>query len=453
VRGGLKERSRVSFGLMILMSLLVYAGCKLSMGGDSVADNEQDTDFARDIERVSVASDGSQANGSSEEPSISSDGRIVAFISDATNLVAGDTNGAADVFVHDLDTGITERVSVASAGTQGNDDCFSLSLSADGRFVAFGSYATNLVADDTNALIDVFVHDRDTATTERVSLGTAGAQANGESFSPAISSDGHFVAFQSDATNLVLNDTNNKSDIFVRDRLTGTTERVSVDSDGKQANGDSIAPAISDNGRFVAFASEASNLVDGDTNNKADIFLHDRQKNTTEWIVGPAEFSTPGGIVIVAPAISPDGGFVGFRSNADDLVAGDTNNSFDTFLVDADTRDAERVSVSSGEVQGNSDSSRPSISSNNRYAVFSSIATNLVPQDTNGSEDVFVRDRDEGKTRRVSIAFDGSAGDDDSFSAVISGDGRYIAFTSFAENLVEKDTNNVLDVFIIPNPF
>jgi Tol biopolymer transport system component len=284
-------------------------------------------------------------------------------------------------------------------------------------------------------------------------VATDGTQANGESFSPAISSDGRFVAFQSDATNLVLNDTNNRSDIFVHDRLAGTTARVSVDSDGKQANGDSIVPAISEDGRFVAFASEASNLVAGDTNNKADLFLHDRQKDNTKRIVGPAEFNTPGGIIIVAPAISPDGGFIGFRSDGDDLVAGDTNNSFDTFLVDTDTRDAERLSVSSGGVQGNSDSSGPVVSSSNRYAAFSSIATNLVGQDNNGSEDVFVRDRDEGKTRRVSIAFDGAEGDDDSFSAVISGNGRYIAFTSFAENLVKNDTNGVLDIFVIPNPF
>jgi tricorn protease-like protein len=444
---------RIIVGFMILMSLSVVAGCKLSMGGDSVDDDERDTGFARDIERVSVASDGRQANGDSEAPSISSNGRIVAFISDATNLVPGDTNGAQDVFVHDLDTGTTERVSVATAGTQGNDDCFSLSLSADGRFVAFGSYASNLVANDTNTVIDVFVHDRNTATTERVSIASDGTEANDESFSPAISSDGRFVAFQSDATNLVLNDTNNKSDIFVHDRLTGSTERVSVNSDGKQANGDSIAPAISDDGFFVAFASEATNLVAGDTNNRADIFFNEWQKGTTKRIVAPAEFNTAGGIIIVAPAISPDAGFLGFPSSADDLVPGDTNNSFDTFLVDTDTRDAERLSVSSGGVQGNWDSSGPVVSSNNRYAAFSSIATNLVGQDNNGSEDVFVRDRDEGKTRRVSIAFDGAEGDDDSFSAVISGNGRYIAFTSFAENLVKNDTNGVLDIFVIPNPF
>ncbi len=450
---GLKEGARVVLWIMMITSLLVSTGCEISLGGDPVADDEEDTGFAREIERVSVASGGSQANGSSEAPSISSDGGIVAFISNATNLVAGDTNSAADVFVRDLDTGITQRVSVASAGTQANDDAFTLALSADGRFVAFGSYATNLVADDTNAKIDVFIRDRDTGTTERVSVTSLGVQADNESFSPAISSDGRYVAFRSEATNLVLIDTNNSSDIFVHDRLTGLTERVSVASDGTQANGDSISPAISSDGRFVAFSSKASNLVVDDTNNKVDIFLHDRQTDTTERIVGPAEFDTGSGILIVSPAISPDGGFLGFRSNANDLVAGDTNNSFDTFLVDSDTLNAERISVSSSEVEGNSDSSQPSISSNNRYAVFSSIATNLVLQDTNGSEDVFVRDRDLGQTRRVSFAFDGSEGDDDSFSAVISADGRFVVFTSLAENLVATDTNGVSDIFVMPNPF
>jgi Tol biopolymer transport system component len=443
-----------AFALMIIFIVCAATtSCGLGWGDDLSDKSDEDVSFAGDIERVSVASNGSQANGNSEEPSISSDGRIIAFISDATNLVTGDTNGVADVFVHDIDIGITERVNESSAGIQGNNDAFTLSLSSNGRFVAFGSLATNLVAGDTNAVIDVFVHDRNTGTTERVSISTAGAQANKESFSPAVSSDGLFIAFQSDATNLVPFDTNANSDIFVHDRTAGVTERVSVASDGTQGNGDSIFAAISSNGRFVAFTSEATNLVAGDTNNKADIFVHDRQKDTTERIAEPAEFNTGSGIIIVAPAISPDGGFLGFRSNADDLVPGDTNNSFDTFLIECDTLMAERASVSSSEVEGNADSDRPSISSNNRYVVFPSIATNLVSQDTNGSEDIFVRDRDEGRTRRVSLAFDGSESDNSSFSAVISGDGRFVAFTSFAENLVPADTNGFLDIFVIPNPF
>jgi hypothetical protein len=447
-----KKGLHVFVYIIILISCTSYTGCKLGFGGDESNGSDNDVSFAGDIERVSITSTGIQANGNSEEPSISSDGSIVAFISEAANLVPGDTNAAQDVFVHDLDSGITERVSIASVGTQGDDDAFTLSLSSNGSFVAFGSFATNLVAGDTNDAIDVFVHDRDTGTTERVSIATAGAQANDESFSPAISSSGRFVAFRSDATNLVANDTNNNSDIFVRDRTLGVTQRVSVDSDGDQANGDSILPAISADGRFVAFSSEASNLVGGDSNNLADIFVHDRQNDTTVLIIGPAEFNTASGIIIVAPAISPDGDFVGLRSNADDLVPGDTNNSFDAFLIDRGTAIAERSSVSTSEAEGNSDSSRPSISSDNRFVVFSSIATNLVSGDTNGFEDVFVRDRNAGRTRRVSLTFDGSQGDNRAFSAVISADRQYVAFTSLAENLVENDSNGFSDIFVIPNP-
>jgi len=450
-RYGITKGLRALVWATILISCATYTGCKLSMGGDSV-DPDDDVSFAVDIERVSITTVGIQANGNSEEPAISSDGAMVAFISEATNLVPGDTNLVQDVFVHDLDTGITERVSIATAGTQGDDDAFTLSLSSNGNFVAFGSFATNLVAGDSNAVIDVFVHVLDTGTTERVSVATAGTQANDESFSPAISSAGRFVAFRSDATNLVANDTNNNSDIFVRDRTLGVTQRVSVATDGTQANGDSILPAISSDGRFVTFSSEASNLVAGDTNNLADIFVHDRQDDTTVLIVGPAEFNTGSGIIIVAPNISPDGGFVGFRSNADDLVPADTNNSFDTFLIDRGTLIAERSSVSSSEVEGNSDSSRPSISSNNRFVIFSSNATNLVSNDTNGFEDVFVRDRNEGRTRQVSLTFDGLEGDNRSFSAVVSGDGQFVAFTSLAENLVANDTNGFLDIFVMPNP-
>jgi hypothetical protein len=454
VKSESKRRPHAFILIIILISCATCTGCDLSFGGDDTggSNNDKDDSFASDIERVSVSSTGIEANGDSEEPSISSDGLIVAFISEATNLVPGDTNNAQDVFVHERGTAITQRVSVASAGTQGDDDAFSLSLSSNGSVVAFGSYATNLVAGDTNDVIDVFVHDRDAGETTRASISSAGVQANDESFSPSISSSGRFVAFRSDATNLVANDTNNNSDIFVRDRTLGFTERVSVDSDGDQANGDSILPAISADGRFVAFSSEASNLVAGDNNNLADIFVHDRQEDTTVLLVGPAEFNTGSGIIVVGPSISPDGDLVGLRSDADDLVPGDTNSSFDTFVVDRGSAIAERVSVSTSEVEGNSDSSRPSISSDNRFVAFSSIATNLVSEDTNGFEDVFVRDRDEGRTRRVSLAFDGSQGDNSAFSAVISGDHEFVAFTSLAENLVSNDNNGVSDIFVIPNP-
>src|SRR5213076_3051692 len=187
---------------------------------------------AQTTERVSVASGGTEGNGASLSSALSADGRFVAFVSAATDLVAADTNGASDVFVRDRLTGTTERVSVASGGTQSNAASLGSALSADGRLVAFQSDATNLVVGDTNGATDVFVRDRQTGMTARVSVASDGTQANNVSSYPALSADGRFVAFQSDATNLVVGDTNGKTDVFVHDRQTGTTERVSVASGG-----------------------------------------------------------------------------------------------------------------------------------------------------------------------------------------------------------------------------
>ena len=239
--------------------------------------------LSQTTERVSVDSAGVEGNSVSVVPAISADGRFVAFHSVANNLVTGDTNGAFDVFVHDRDTDTTERVSVDSAGVEGNDVSINSTISADGRFVAFRSIANNLVAGDTNGFWDIFVHDRTTDTTERVSVSSAGVQGNSFSFRPAISAGGRFVAFFSRANNLVAGDTNGKDDIFVHDRDTDITERVSVNSAGVQGNDFSrFRTSISADGRFVAFRSEANNLVAGDTNGFRDIFVHDRTTDTTE---------------------------------------------------------------------------------------------------------------------------------------------------------------------------
>jgi len=200
----------------------------------------------------------------------------VAFYSDSDNLVPDDTNDQRDIFVHDRGTGQTTRVSVDSSGAQGNNNSEYPAISADGRFVAFMSLATNLVAGDTNGVMDVFVHDRGTGQTTRVSVASGGAQGNGTSAVPAISADGRFVAFYSYANNLVPGDTNRRSDVFIHDRGTGQTTRVSVASGEAQANDSSEYPAISADGRFVAFESYADNLVAGDTNGVDDIFVRDR---------------------------------------------------------------------------------------------------------------------------------------------------------------------------------
>jgi Tol biopolymer transport system component len=284
-----------------------------------------------ETERVSLSSRGSQSNGFSVYASVSAKGRFVAFASPASNLVRHDTNDWYDVFVHDRKTGETERVSLSSGGAQGNGRSIWSSISANGRFVGFFSDASNLVGGDTNGADDVFVHDRRTGKTERVSLSSGGAQGGEDSFYPSVSADGRFVGFVSFASNLAANDTNGLRDVFVRDRRTGETELVSVDSDGAQGRGSSSGGSISANGRFVTFASDASNLVSGDTNLARDVFVRDRRTADTERISltsGGAQVGGDSGF----ESISADGRFVVFASEASNVVADDTNGAGDVFV-------------------------------------------------------------------------------------------------------------------------
>ena len=405
--------------------------------------------------RVSVASDGTQADRDSFRPSISADGRFVAFDSWASTLVPGDT-GMSDVFVHDHLTEQTTRASVASDGTQGNQSSFWPSISADGRYVAFTSRASNLVPDDTNGVWDVFVHDLQTRATTRVSVASDGTQGNGDSggsspllYGLSISSDGRYVAFASHASSLVPGDTNGKWDIFIRDRQTGQTTRVSVASDGAEGNDNSYGLGISADGRYVPFYSCASNLVSGDTNNTFDVFVHDRQIGQTTC-VSVASDGTEGNGSSGGSSISADGRYVAFGSRASNLVPGDSNGAYDAFVHDRQTGQTTRVSVASDETEGNGGSGSPSISADGRYMEFYSRASNLVPGDSNGACDVFVHDRQTGQTTRVSVASDGTEANEESglYGSIISADGRYVAFASGASNLVANDTNGYRDVFV-----
>jgi Tol biopolymer transport system component len=409
------------------------------------------------IERVSVAADGAQGNDVSFISSISADGRYIAFASAASNLVQGDANGVPDVFVRDRQTNATTLVSLASDGTPGNDASEWPSISADGRYVAFSSYASNLVPGDTNGDWDMFVRDLRTNATTRVSIASDGTQGNANSSnSPSISADGRYVAFPSNASNLVAGDTNGKSDIFVRDRQANTTTRVSIASDGTQGNGSSAFPSISADGRYVAFVSSASNLVPGDTNGVWDIFVRDRQANTTTRVSIASDGTQGNDSSYTSPSISADGGYVAFLSIASNLVPGDTNATIDVFVRDRQTNTTTRVSLATDGTQGNGASGWPSISADGRYVAFQSAASNLVPADTNWVSDVFVRDRQTDTTTRVSLAADGTQGNDDAIYTSISADGRYVAFESTASNLVPGDTNSVEDVFVAtlaqPNP-
>ncbi|MDQ1518546.1 MAG: hypothetical protein QOE80_4376 [Actinomycetota bacterium] len=368
----------------------------------------------------------------------------MAFDSDSPSLVAGDTNRVRDIFVYDRDNGTLERVSQGPGGRQANGDSQRPTLSTDGRFVAFWSAADNLVDGDTNKETDCFVHDRQTHETVRVDVGPNDLQANGECARPVISGDGKLVAFESAASNLekagVLGkttDTNKARDVFVRDIAAGTTTRISVGTDGKQGAGESVRPAISTDGRYVAFQSDAPLQAD-DTNKKTDVYLRDLQaEETTRISIGPGGVEGNGGSF--SPSMSADGRLIAYWSNASNLVPGDTNKTGDVFVFDRNDGSTVRVSVGSGDVQGDGMSSDPSISPDGRYVTFWSGAANLVPDDTNGKRDIFLVDRDSATVTRVSIADDGTQGDGDSFSPNVGSGAGLVAFDSAAKTLVSGD--------------
>ena len=350
-------------------------------------------------------------NGHSSRANISADGRFVAFDSYATNLVAGDKSQTNRVLVHERSTGATKVVNATGGGAPANGSTVSAVLTADGRYVAFASDATNLIPEDTNLFRDIFVRELRTGKTERVSVHTNGAQAvNGHSSHPSISADGRFVAFESAAINLAGGDTNGLIDIFVHDRQTGATIRANVSTERYQAyGGPSYYSSISADGRYVVFVSDATNLVPGDTNKVSDVFVHDRVKvTTTRASVGSGAAQAIGG-PSVHPAISADGRYVAFASEATNLVPGDTNGFTDIFVHDRVKGATQRVSVASGGAQADAGSARPSISTDGRYVAFESGAANLVPDDTNDVVDVFVRDRQTNKTTRVSVVTDDTA--------------------------------------------
>jgi Tol biopolymer transport system component len=408
---------------------------------------------AQVTERLSVSSGGAEANGGGDLPSpsgavISADGRYMAFMSAATNIVPGDMNATWDVFLRDRQNGTTEFVSLASNGAQGNgfSGQYGIAVTPDARFVAFYSRANNLVAGDTNGASDIFLRDRSLGLTERVSVASGGTQGNNNCFHLALSANGRFVAFESLASNFIPGDTNNELDIFLRDRLNGTTELVSISMTAAPGNAASQTPSISADGRYVAFTSEATNIVPGDTNNHPDVFVRDCQSGNTQR-ASVSTGSTQGNGNSVFPWISSTGRYVSFTSDASNLIVGDTNGFGDIFVRDLRNDTTERASVAAGNLQGNGSSWDASMSADGRLVAFTSNATNLVSTGTAGLG-IYVRDRMTDTTEVVSVATDGSPANGNCEIPAVSGNGRYVAFRSSATNLILIDTNASDDVFI-----
>ena len=408
-------------------------------------------------ERISRDTAGAQIMRPSVETAVSSDGRLVAFTVGEPDADTGAPGVGSEVYGRDrgVTPGVTRRLSAPTNGTALGPAMTEFPvMSADGRFVAFASGAPDLVTDDSNGVTDVFIADRAKNETTRVTLGLNGGQPNGPSGTdspPALSGDGTFVAFSSEASNLVAGDGNGLPDVFVHDRVKKETVRVSAGPNGTEATGGQVdggswMPAISADGRWVAFASDATNLVEGDTNNATDVFVHDRQTRTTTRVsVGPN--GAQGDDQSSAPSISADGNVIAFLSQARNLVTGDTNDEPDVFVRDLTAGTTTPLKSRDGAL-GDGASSAPALSADGRWVAFTSAATNLVPGDTNGAADVFLFDRGAATVEPVSMGVGGAQANRPSDAPSLSADGRFVAFSSAATNIVPADTNRRADVFV-----
>ena len=413
------------------------------------------------VEPASVASDGAIGNDSSvagdhlgDYGDMTPDGRFVVFASAASNLVPGDTNGAGDVFVRDRRSGVTERISVGARGVQGNGDsnfsgiASAPAISDDGRFVAFKSDASNLVKGDRNGLTDVFVRDRAAAVTERIS-------GDGGGDNPGISPDGNFVAFETFDF-----DGDFAQDIYLRDRTTSAIERVSVSFDGSEVFGTSEDPVVA-NGPVVAFASSAPNLVPGDQDANIDVFVRDLSgpSPATERVsVSNAGQPTAGFATSRNPAISGDGRFVAFQSDAQDFTAVAQTGFFsDIFVRDRRAGTTVLASPSGADGEASGQSEDPEISSDGRFVAFASFASDLIEgaPDPDGElvRDAFVRDLTTGTTEMVSVNGDHQdatrdGNHDDVGAGSVSADGLVVLMGTQADNFFAGDLNGVNDVYV-----
>ena len=398
-------------------------------------------------------------NGDSVNPSLSNNGRYIVFesYSDYDDLfLLNKTNYNTNIFIRDLDRDTVNLISKSSINNESNGDSKNADISSNGRYIVFESDANNLIdndsLEDNGGYNDIFLWDLETKTNQRINLAYNGFQANSSSYNPKISDNGRYVVFESNASNLVRYDSNYNRDIFVRDLVNGTTKKVSLTADNYQSNSDSYNANISANGHYIVFESNADNLVADDTNYDRDIFIRDFVDNTIKR-VSIGNDGSESNYNSYNPDVSIDGRYVVFESYADNLVSDDTNNSRDIFVRDLFTHTTKRVSVSNDifGTQGNSGSYNPSISADGRYVIFESYADNLVSGDTNNSKDIFVRDLIANTTKRISLTNDPEdlQGNNDSYNSSISVDGRYVVFNSNANNLTIEDNDDYSnDIFI-----
>lgn len=396
---------------------------------------------------VSVEDNGDQFAHGGGDATISSDGNVVAF-----STAANESGTVMEVYVRKISIGETIPVSVTPTGAQGDDTADTPRISADGTHVVFLSWSDDLVTGDTNGTQDVFVRDLDTGETERANTDSSGGQANAWSTWPSISADGRYVAFESSATNLIPSDTNEATDVFVKDLQTGEIVRASVNSAGDQPpcwwfhpECSGFRPQISANGRYVVFVSSGQFTSD-DENFTYDVFRHDLQSGTTIRVSQSYNPEEMGGSF--DPVISADGSVVAFLSAATDLVADDDNDMWDVFVYQVGG-ETVRASVPEGGGIPDYYPEQPTISPDGNLVGFTSWATDLVAGDDNDSSDGFVYDRTEEDLRLVTDD-DGTLGNDCVTAPVMFTDGDLVVFSSAATNLLpdDADGNEWPDVFV-----
>lgn len=364
---------------------------------------------------------------------ISSDGRYVVFESDAADIVKGDTNGVMDVFLRDRVTGKTTRISVSSAEVQGNGASGEAgSVTPDGRFVSFSSAASNLVPGDTNELEDVFVRDTVAGTTERISISSAGVQGNGPAHASILSHDGRYVLFDSEASNYFPSESWAPT-VYVRDRLHRTTLVAGDDYPTSRC----YVGGFSADGNLAAFYC---------LKGKSDIYV----RNLTDGSVGRvSKFPQDASNVTWVSDLSGDGRYVAFTTDAK-VVSADTNGTFDAYVYDRKLQTFDLVSKTKTGVAGNNSSGPVSVSDDGRFVAFFSWASDLVDDDERGTADGFVRDRFGKTTTRVTGSRFGGLGAGGRI--IISGDGGTALFTTDVNNFVPNDQNDKDDTFAVTNP-
>ncbi|MFQ5401706.1 MAG: hypothetical protein ACE5E7_19170 [Anaerolineae bacterium] len=430
------------FLLLVILVLLTLGALAMLAGGTT------------NLERISLGTGGAEANDSSFYVYLSADGRFAAFESYASNWAADGLPNFVDVFLRDRQTDMTIKVSHGYDGSNTDDDSIDPTLSADGRYLVFNSYATNLVPNDTNRDLwfrdglDVFLYDRMTGQTQRVSLTWEGKQVDGNSFG-TITPDGRYVVFSSNGPNMVQGENNaaRYSSIYLRDWRTGAMERIAKAVDGGYPNGMLSNISASYDGRYIVYKGEASNLVANDTNGVSDIFLYDHQTGKTIRVSEPPGGGNANGLS-GQPWITSDGQYIVFKSYATNLVPSDTNNQADIFVYTVATGEVRRVNLSAAGAQANGEGKDPSICDDGRFVSFTTDANNLVPGDTNGRRDVFLVDLARNEIWVATKNASGGWGNGRAHRSYLTPDCRLIGFASEASNLVANDANGARDIFL-----